>query len=443
MRSSVPARHSSPNWSIDRDAKNVVVPATVACLSLPSFPRGPAVEVLEFERGSQVTDLPGATFHFCTSLKSICIPASVERIGGYCFHSPCLGGGPSTGVASLETLTFEPGSKLREICRCAFSGCNLLKRIRLPSSLKIVEGSSFCDCGLIEIEVEEGNSHLAMLDHFLVNFDRTLIIRHFGNDSEVAIPEPIQALGRSCFEGCKSVISVEFAGHCQVISIEERAFFDCSKLSSICIHSSVTSLGRFSFASCAGLQSVTFSCDSPLKTIDERTFYTHTSSLLKSIVIPSSIEVIDGWAFAYCDQLENVTFPSDSKLNRIACAVFAGCVSLRSFCVPSLVEVLGHHCFLGCESLSSFTFAIPSRVERLLDVGVETIDIPDSVEHLIVSTDLAGVTRHTLNFGHESKLVSFIIERNPLKPPHRRFLRFSTGFLKGTRSRSEFGQFDD
>jgi hypothetical protein len=89
-------------WNIDPKARSVIVPASVTNLTSASFPRGTAVEILEFAPGSTISELQKETFHNCASLKSIYIPASVVRIESFCFPSgPCREGSP------LETITFE------------------------------------------------------------------------------------------------------------------------------------------------------------------------------------------------------------------------------------------------------------------------------------------------------------------------------------------------
>jgi hypothetical protein len=62
-----------------------------------------------FESGSQLTRFESWTFGCLTSLKSICVPASVEFIGEDCFV------GRWSSSTSLRQVRFEAGSKLREI----------------------------------------------------------------------------------------------------------------------------------------------------------------------------------------------------------------------------------------------------------------------------------------------------------------------------------------
>jgi hypothetical protein len=67
-------------------------------------------------------------FYDCRSLKSICIPSSVEEVGKSCF-AYCW---------SLRTVTFARESKLRLIEKEAFDECPSLKSVPVPASVEVV-----------------------------------------------------------------------------------------------------------------------------------------------------------------------------------------------------------------------------------------------------------------------------------------------------------------
>jgi hypothetical protein len=82
--------------------------------------------VVTFESHSQVSSLGVHAFCGCSSLASICIPASVEELSSYCFAD----------CESLLTVRFEIGSRLSCVEQSAFSGCASLSAIWIPSSLQ-------------------------------------------------------------------------------------------------------------------------------------------------------------------------------------------------------------------------------------------------------------------------------------------------------------------
>ena len=78
--------------------------------------------------------------------------------------------------------------------------------------------------------------------------------------------------------------SVTYSGTTySVTSIGDKAFGECSGLTSVSIPNSVTSIGNYAFAFCSGLTSVT---------------------------IPNSVTSIDAYAFEDCSGLTSVTIPN-------------------------------------------------------------------------------------------------------------------------------------
>ena len=82
-----------------------------------------------------------------------------------------------------------------------------------------------------------------------------------------------------------------------VTSIGERAFLNCSGLTSVTIPNSVTSIGSLAFYYCRGLTSVT---------------------------IPNSVTSIGSSAFYGCSGLTSVTIPN--SVTSIGTAAFSGCI---------------------------------------------------------------------------------------------------------------------
>ena len=97
-----------------------------------------------------------------------------------------------------------------------------------------------------------------------------------------------------------------------LITIGERAFYNCSSLNSIDIPNSVNSIGYYAFYDCKSLKTVLLSNSSSFKTIQN-------------------------WCFSGCTSLENIgvhgeTGPYNNK-------------------VPSNIITIGQQSFMGCSSL--------------------------------------------------------------------------------------------
>ncbi|MBR5728744.1 MAG: leucine-rich repeat domain-containing protein, partial [Prevotella sp.] len=90
-----------------------------------------------------------------------------------------------------------------------------------------------------------------------------------------------------------------------VTSIGNRAFYNCSGLTSVTIPNSVTSIGYSAFANCSGLTSLDI--PNSVTSIGEYAF--RNCYALTSVTIPNSVTSIGQNAFQNCTGLTSVTIP--------------------------------------------------------------------------------------------------------------------------------------
>ena len=150
--------------------------------------------------------------------------------------------------------------------------------------------------------------------------------------------KPVTSIGGSAFSGCSSLTSITIPS--SVTSIGDSAFSGCRSLTSITIPNSVTSIGREAFNSCrietATMPTTAISSipKTYLKTvvinggesIGERAFYNCTS--LTSVTIPSSVMSIGGSAFSGCTSLTSIEIPN--SVTSIGYGAFYDCSSLKT-----------------------------------------------------------------------------------------------------------------
>jgi hypothetical protein len=110
---------------------------------------------------------------------------------------------------------------------------------------------------------------------------------------------------------------------------------------------------------------------SRLTRIQDRAFFTCSS--LESICLPRTVELLCDKCFAGCDELRIVEFESNSQVTCIEGDAFRSNYSLESLCIPSMVRVLCHGCFSRCEALRLVTFGLspPSISEDSPDFNLE------------------------------------------------------------------------
>ena len=149
-------------------------------------------------------------------------------------------------------------------------------------------------------------------------------------------------------------------------SINNYAFMDCWKLTTLTIPNTVTSIGNMAFADCYKLALITI--PNTVTSIGNSAFF---GACITSITIPASVSSIGNEAFGYCSSLAqivvetgNTSFDSRNNCNAIirtgANTLIAGC---KNTTIPNTVTVIESNAFYGCDSLNSIT--IPSSVSTI------------------------------------------------------------------------------
>ena len=144
-----------------------------------------------------------------------------------------------------------------------------------------------------------------------------------------------------------------------VTSIGNRAFYNCSDLTSITIPSCIASIGNSAFYGCAGLTSVRI--PNSITSIGSYTFY--GCSGLKAVSIPKSVTDIGNSAFGYCSSLVSVIIPNSVK--SIGERAFRWCTGLTSVTIPNSIAAIGSSAFYDCTSLTIVDFA---SIENLCEI---------------------------------------------------------------------------
>ena len=211
---------------------------------------------------------------------------------------------------------------------------------------------------------------------------------------DVVIPEEIVysgktlkvlIIGEKAFYNCSSLTSVTIPN--SVTSIRNEAFRSSTALSSVTIPNSVTSIGNSAFEGCSSLIKILIG--NGVKRIGYYAFASCTS--LTSITIPNSVTSIGEHAFGWCTSLSSITIPN--SVTSIGESAFYCCSGLTSITIPNSVTSIGYGAFSGCSSLTSITVdvgninydsrdncnAIIETKTNTLIAGCKTTTIPNSV----------------------------------------------------------------
>ena len=164
-----------------------------------------------------------------------------------------------------------------------------------------------------------------------------------------------------------------------VTTIGDRAFQNCSGLTSIIIPNSIATIGDYTFSGCIGLTSVTIG--NGVISIGNYAFSGCTS--LPSIIIPNSVTTIGDRIFQKCSGLAYVTI--GNGVTSISDYAFRNCSGLMSIIIPNGVTTIGHESFSGCSRLASIT--IPESVTSIGEFafygcGIPSIHLPSTITNI-------------------------------------------------------------
>ena len=195
----------------------------------------------------------------------------------------------------------------------------------------------------------------------------------------------VKFVGSKAFYGCTKLTSIRIPK--SVIRIESVAFYGCSSLVSTNIPSGVTSIGSSAFYGCSSLASANI--PSGVTSIGDSAFRDCFS--LTDVIIPSTVTSIGNSTFNGCKSIisfsvdpANTVYDSRDNSNAIISSssntLLYGCMNTY---IPSDVTSIGSSAFYGCSGLSNIN--IPSGVTSIGSSafygcsGLSNIDIPSGV----------------------------------------------------------------
>ena len=242
------------------------------------------------------------------------------------------------------------GYQVVRIGRGAFTSCDKISQITIPSGVTEIGASAFYGCSSL---------------------------------TSVAVPMGVTEIGGSTFRFCTKLTSVTMPPG--VTSIGDCAFYGCAGLTSVAIPFGVTSIKDLVFFGCTGLTSVTMS--PRVTSIGDSAFCECTG--LTSVAIPFGVTNFTDTVFSGCTGVTSVTVPGDVPLStlfpdsyktitrvtiadgatRICSEAFKNCENLETVTIPNSVTKIGHEAFKGCDSLMNIT--IPESVTA---IGYDALD---------------------------------------------------------------------
>ena len=284
----------------------------------------PSAKKGKYQVPEGVYTIASEAFANCELLTSVTIGEGVRTIEEFAFLR-CYG-----------ITSFSLPDSLLLILESAFKECEALESIRIPSGVSYIHRNAFLyDESLVSIDVDEENSHYASIDGVL--FDKAkskLISCPAGRSGSYEVPEGPTSILRFAFLHCEKINRITLSS--TISNVEDRAFFSCISLEGIDVVE-----GNETYSSSSGVllsdhgetallcpegKQGEFVAPSGLKKVEESAFYNCIK--LTSVTLPEGCVSIGDRAFMFASSLVSLVLPA--SLTSIGESAFDSCSRLTS-----------------------------------------------------------------------------------------------------------------
>ena len=268
---------------------------------------------------------------------SISFPASLESVRANAFGN-CI---------SLETVTLKNENITAE--DGAFRGCSNLREVIIGSQTYRLGGICY----------EEDTPHIIRQigDQVMSDFyiSGKTLMSYSGSEERVTIPEGVEVIGESCFEGNDRIGRVIMSD--TVREIHENAFRNCVCIQTIVMSENLQTICRGAFENCrklirfnvpAGLREVGFAAFRGCQSLELTQFEKGTPPAERRVERVYGNDDIAAYSRCGDDSITELIFDKPAVIGKYA---FSACPDLRTVVINSPGCIIEEYAFEKCASL--------------------------------------------------------------------------------------------
>ncbi|MBR4555647.1 MAG: leucine-rich repeat protein [Ruminococcus sp.] len=295
------------------------------------------VNLRSFELPEGIKAIGRGCFLDKKGIVSMIFPESLERIGPNAFGN-CI---------NLEQITLKNTDIT--VDEGAFRGCSSLKRVVTGDRVYELGG---IDCGDDAPLIIRQISDQLISDFYISG---KILMSYSGNEERVTIPEGVEVIGESCFEGNERLDRVIMPD--TVREIHENAFRSCICMQSIVMSKGLRSIGRSAFENCRKLirfdvppqlGSVGFAAFRGCASLENEGFEKGTPAAVREEERVYGSDDIAAYAFCDDSSIRELVFDKPAVIGKYA---FSGCPELREVVIDAPGCVIEKYAFEKCPSL--------------------------------------------------------------------------------------------
>lgn len=316
------------SWEINGSVLKIKGMGTVNVGREPSW-RNRVTEII-IEEGPVKIDT--SAFYDFNSLKKVTLPSTLKIIGYGAFY----------GCESLMTINMPEG--LTTIESYAFDCCYDLIDVTIPKSVTSIGLGVFSECyALNYIGVDKNNPKYTSEDGILFSKDKTELLRYppaKTNLTQYTVPAFVKKIAYQAFQAAWSLYDIN-------------------------IPDTVERIGTNAF-----VQTIPYNDGSRMVNgvlyIDNHVIVANNEDLSTFEVRKGTKTIADG-AFAACQGLKNIVLPEG--LLYIGGDAFAWCDRLQTINIPGTVKSIGESAFLSCDSLKNVFYSETKSHASRISIG--------------------------------------------------------------------------
>ena len=347
------------------------------------------------------SDIGDRAFYGCNRLTNIVLSGKIERIGTAAFYNctgltdieipstvTSIGGKAFSGCTSLNFTEYDKASYLGNAENPYFVlvgvDVNNITSCSVNADTKIIAGEAFYSSVIKSIKIP--NSVITIGERAFYNC---------GGLTVIEIPSGLKSIEDGVFYGCTGLTTVTIPDG--VASIGDEAFYNCGNLTEIVIPSSVEKIGSKALYGCTSIESITLPFVGSDKEGKDATEFTHIFGFINNRNnVPRSLEKVtvtgdsDIWDYAFAGLEYIKSIYITGSVEHIGDNAFLECTNLETLSIPNSVATIGRDAFLSCGSLQ---FNEEDGVSYLGNAGNPYVVLISSSDRSVTSVNVNANTK--------------------------------------------------